>query len=96
MSAQTVQTAPISVSEVRIRMADDPGPRDRPVAWASCLINGSILLNNIAIFRDEDGSLKTRFPYRRGQAGQKYYHCRPINRETKVIIDRAILRCFSA
>lgn len=81
----------IAISEVRIRVADEPHARDGLVAWASCVINGSILLNNIVVFRDEDGALKTKFPYKRGRRGQKYYHCCPINRQTKEAIDNAIL-----
>jgi len=87
---------PITVSEVRVRMAEDDHPVDGLLAWASCVVNGSVLLNNIAIFRDPDGSLKTKFPYKRGRAGQKYYHCCPITREAKAILDKAILRGFTA
>jgi len=96
MSDHDAASEPITVSEVRVRMAEDDNPVDGLLAWASCVINGSVLLNNIAIFRDPDGNLKTKFPYKRGRAGQKYYHCCPISREAKAIIDRAILRGFSA
>ena len=47
------------------------------------------------MLRDEDGNLRTPFPYRRGTGDQKYFHYCPITRRAKEIIDEAILRCFA-
>ena len=82
----------LEVSEVRIRMADDV---DRGlVAWASCVINNSIYVNNIAIRRGREGQLFLTFPAKKSRKDIKYFYFRPINKETKEIFDRAILDGF--
>ena len=95
MAEQASTAAPIAVSEVRIRMAEGVRAGEGPLAWASCVVNGAILLNNIAIYRGRNGELKTKFPYKSGRAGQKYYHCCPITHGAKALIDEAILRGFA-
>jgi DNA-binding cell septation regulator SpoVG len=77
------------VSEVKIRFADTP--RNGLIGWASCVLNEGLFLNNIAIFENDDGSFRTRFPTKRGTGDQRYYYFRPINRETKALMDEALL-----
>ncbi len=79
----------IVVSEVAVRLARDQ--EHGPYAWASCVVNGSILLTNTAIIRDSDGGFRTRFPVKKSLTGREhYYHC-PITREAKKTIDDAVL-----
>ena len=82
---------PISVSEVKFRVADPRNAREGLVGWASCVVNGCILLNGIAVFRDDQGRLHTQFPYKRGARDRRYFYCRPITREAKERLDEAIL-----
>lgn len=86
---------PIIVTDIQVRFTDTPNPRNGVIAWASCVINGSVQLNNISIHRDDDGHLGTRFPFRQGRAGQKFFYCRPLHQEAKRILDDAILARFS-
>lgn len=82
-------TRELRVGEVRIRMADRAG--DGLIAWASCVINGCLFLNNIAIRRGADGELLLTFPAKRSRRDVKYFYFRPINAEAKEALDRAIL-----
>ena len=77
------------VSEVKIRFANVP--RDGLIGWASCVVNGGLYLNNIAIFRNADGTHRTEYPATKGTNDRLYFHFCPINRETRAVIDDAVL-----
>ena len=79
----------ITISCVRIRRANAQGTN--PVAWASFVINGTIRVSNVAVFRDEGGGYHTEFPARLGKHGQRYHYIRPLHWQTRAIIDDAIL-----
>lgn len=79
----------LHVSEVKIRFANDQ--RGGLVGWASCVVNGSLYLNNIAIFRDDDGSYRTEYPAVKGANRRLYFHFCPISREARAVIDEAVL-----
>ncbi|MCC6311597.1 MAG: septation protein SpoVG family protein [Trueperaceae bacterium] len=79
----------LRVSEVRIRMADRA--EKGLVAWASCVLNDGLFLNNIAIRRGGDGELVLTYPASRSRRDVKYFYFRPINAAAKAALDRAIL-----
>jgi len=79
----------IEVTEVRIRLAEGAG--DDLVGWASCIVNGSLFLNNIKILRHEDGEIHLSYPAVKSRSGSKHFVFNPINRETKRALDEAIL-----
>ncbi len=82
----------IVVSEVDARLSRNP--ERGPVGWASCVLNGCVLLTNIAVLRGHDGALYTQFPAKRSNIGRTYYYFCPITREAKKLIDDAILPFF--
>ncbi|HRR82457.1 MAG TPA: hypothetical protein P5532_12840 [Planctomycetota bacterium] len=82
----------IMVSEVDVCLSHDP--ERGPFGWASCVLNGAVLLTNIAVFKDEDGSFHTRFPAKKSHVGRQHYYYCPITREAKRIIDDAVLAFF--
>ena len=77
------------ISEVKIRFANDP--RDGLIGWVSCVVNDGLYLNNIAIFRNADGTYRTEYPAKKGRNERLYFHFCPINRETRALIDDAVL-----
>ena len=82
----------IMVSEVDVRRSHHP---DRgPVGWASCVLNGHVLLTNIAVFKSEDGEFYTRYPRKLSRNGREHQYFCPISREAKRIIDDAVLAFF--
>lgn len=85
---------PICVSEVKVRMAAPRHAENGPVAWASCVVNGCLCPDGIAVVKEAQGALRAEFPYRRGAHDQKHFPHRPITREAKEPIDQAILSCF--
>lgn len=79
----------LAVSEVKIRLVD--GGTDGLIGWASCVINGALYLNNIAIRRTREGNIILTFPGKRSKRDQKYFFFNPISREAKEKLDQAIL-----
>jgi DNA-binding cell septation regulator SpoVG len=81
-------SADIRIGEVKIRLYDGDEPL---VGWASCVLNDALYLNNIAIVRAEDGSLRLHFPSTRSQSDARHFHFNPITRDAQEAFDEAIL-----
>jgi len=80
---------PVDVSEVKIRLVDEGA--DGLLGWASCVVNGALYLNNIAIRRARSGELVLTYPCKRSHSDQKYFYFNPITREAHRVLDEAIL-----
>ncbi|MCL6505911.1 MAG: SpoVG family protein [Bryobacteraceae bacterium] len=89
MEPRNAEARPVDVSEVKIRLVDEGN--DGLVGWASCVVNGALYLNNIAIRRDRNGAFVLTYPCKRSRSDQKYFYFNPITREAKRVIDEAIL-----
>lgn len=79
-----------SVSDVQLRFVEDG--KDGLLAWASCVIDDAVYLNNIAIRRGKDGGLMLTYPAKLTAAGSRYYLFNPISREASAVLERAILQ----
>jgi len=79
----------LRISEVKVRFANVQ--HDGLVGWASCVVNGGLFLNNITIFGREDGTCRTEYPAKKGSNDRLYFYFCPINRQTRAIIDEALL-----
>lgn len=78
----------LKVSEVKVRLVDRHD--DGLIAWASCVVNRALFLNNIAVRNSREGKLILSFPVRK-KGNMKYFHFHPITREATRIIEDAIL-----
>lgn len=85
---------PLEVSEVRFRFPPDQS--GALVAYASCLVNDSILLNDIRIERGRLGGLVVVYPARRSATGRPHPTFHPVTREAGEAIRRAILGRLAA
>ena len=84
----------IEITEVRIRLPKrDAG---NIVGWASCLVCGGLIIDNIEILRGRDGALWVNFPSRPSRHGHALHFFYPINRRTRAAIERAVLDKFAA
>lgn len=77
-----------TISEVRIRPV--PGGSDGLLAFASCRYH-DVILNDIAIRRDETGRLFLTFPRKLSATGRPHPLHHPIDRETAAAFEDAIL-----
>ena len=85
--------APITVSEIKLRFVEDG--KDGLIAWASCVLNGTVVLNNIAVRRGRDGGLMLTYPAKQTTSGTRFYYFNPISREASAVLERAILQRLS-
>lgn len=76
------------ITEVKIRLV--PDARDGLLAYAACRY-GDVILNDIAIRRDETGRLYLTFPRKLSSTGHPHPIHFPMNRETAAAFEGAIL-----
>ena len=89
MSERPAQTPEIhTITEVRIRLA--PDATSGLVAFASC-VYGGVLLNDIAIRRDQAGHLFLTFPRKLSASGRPHPLHHPIDRETAAHFEAAVI-----
>jgi DNA-binding cell septation regulator SpoVG len=79
----------LKVSEVKIRLVDKS--EDGLIGWASCVINDSLYLNNIAIRYSRDGQVILTFPAKKSRSSLKYFYFNPISREAARVLKEAII-----
>lgn len=79
-----------AVTDVQLRFVEDG--HDGLLAWASCVLGGTVVLNNIAVRRGREGGLMLTYPAKLTAAGTRFYYFNPISREASAALERAILR----
>lgn len=79
----------IKVSEVKIRLVDKS--EEGLIGWASCVINDSLYLNNIAIRHSKEGQVILTFPAKKSKGNTKYFYFNPISHEASKILKEAII-----
>ena len=82
-------TSPLTVSEIKLRFVEDG--RDGLLGWASCVLNGTVVLNNIAVRRGREGGLMLTYPAKLTTAGTRFYYFNPISSDAAAVLDTAIL-----
>jgi len=90
LNAERKQGNDLEVSEVKIRLVSEDSSGGL-LGWASCVVNGSLYLNNIAIRRGSDGRLVLHYPIKRSRSDKKYFFFNPITHEARRVLDEAIL-----
>jgi DNA-binding cell septation regulator SpoVG len=76
------------ITEVKIRVA--PGT-DGLLGWASCVVNRTLVVNDIAIRRGKDNSLFLTYPTKVSGQGKRHPTYFPIDRETSQAFEDAIV-----
>ncbi len=79
---------PHAIAEVRIRLA--PDSTSGLVAFASC-VYGGVLLNDIAIRRDQTGNLFLTYPRKLAASGRPHPLHHPIDRQTAAQFEAAVI-----
>ena len=69
----------VTITEVKIRLADKP--EGGLLGWASCVLNGTFLLDSITIRRSLEGEIVLAFPRSKSRRGAQYHYFRPITRD---------------
>ena len=69
----------MTFTEINFRMVGKNEPM--LIAFASCVIDGKLYLNNIAIRKKHDGSIYLNFPRYTTRSGNEYPYYKPITTE---------------
>ena len=85
---EAVEQAPRVISEIRIRPV--PDGRDGLVAFVSCRYH-DVLLNDVAVRRDEDGQFYLTWPRKTGATGRPHPLHHPLTKEAAAAFDAAII-----
>jgi DNA-binding cell septation regulator SpoVG len=67
------------------------GGKNGLVAWVSCVLDGRMALNNIALRRDAGGDLYLTYPRRRSSSGTCYPYFCPVSESARLEIESEIL-----
>ena len=89
MSGCVIGASLITISQIQLRLVENG--KDGLLAWASCVINSALHLNNIAIRRGSDGVLFLTYPAKRSAAGDRYSYFNPISSEAADAVRDAVL-----
>lgn len=78
----------MTITEINFRMAGSNEPM--LIAFASCVIDNSLYLNNIAIRKKHDGEVYLSFPRYKTPTGNEYPYFKPINSDVYEKIKHAL------
>lgn len=80
---------PLRFSEIKFRLAPEPG--GDLIAYASCVVNDSLVLNDVQVRRGRQGGILLVFPSRESRSGHRHFVFHPIDRGTSEAFRAAIL-----
>ncbi len=83
------QSQPITFTDIKLRFVEDG--RDGLVAWASCVLNGTVALNNIGVRHGQDGRLFLTYPNKLVASGARLPLFHPISSQAAALLEAAIL-----
>lgn len=79
----------VTVGDIKLRFMEDG--HDGLIAWASCVLNGTVVLNNIAVRRGRNGGLYLSYPAKVSATGAKITLFHPISAEAAAVLQAAIV-----
>lgn len=81
--------SPCEVSNIRI--VSVKSGRDNLIAWVSCLLSGTMVLNNIGVRRGRDGELFLTYPNKVTATGARVTLFHPVSSDAAAVLDAAIV-----
>ena len=82
------------VADVRFTAASTEDVERGLFGWVSCLINGTLCLDGLAVRRTLDGRLVLSFPARTDGAGRQHFYVRPLDDCARREIEEAVFRAL--
>jgi len=82
------------ISQVEFKAAGDQDRETGLLGWVTLKLNGTMLIDGIALRRTRDGRVTISFPARHDDAGRKHFVVKPLNEETRLTIERQILEAL--
>ena len=82
----------IQISNVRFSPLSDREASHGLCGWISCILNGRIQIDGIALRRTRGGRMTLSFPCRQDKSGRQYYYIRPLDDGARREIERQIFQ----
>jgi DNA-binding cell septation regulator SpoVG len=86
--------AQIKITDVRFSAARDDETAAGLIGWVSCVLNGNIHLDGVAVRRTADGRHVLSFPARRDAGGYQHFFIRPIGNVARMEIEAQVFRAL--
>lgn len=80
------------IRELRLKPASSQEQRTGLLGWLSGRLGPHLKVDGIAIRRTLDGHLRLSFPERRDSAGRSHPYLKPVDDETRRLIEREVFR----
>ena len=84
----------LKVTNVEFVGATEADIRTGLLGYVSCVVNGSLALDGIAVRQTSDGHLTLSFPARRDWLGRQRFPVRPFDDRARLEIERQIFRAL--
>ena len=85
----------LQVTGVQFVAADGRDRRTGLLGWISCVVNGALVLDGIALRRTRSGRLRLSFPARRDSRGILHHHIRPLDDFTRRDLERQVFELLA-
>lgn len=83
-------TVALLISAVRFSPSLVWRQRDGLLGYVSCVLNGHVILDGIALRRTAGGRLALAFPKRRDRSGKRHALIRPLDSDARQEIERQV------
>ncbi len=84
----------VKVSGVGLKTARPEQIERGLLGFVAFVLNGSFLLDGLALRRTREGRLTLSWPARRDQAGRDHYVVRPLDDDARVAVEHAVLKAL--
>ena len=80
----------LHVTGVQFVAADGHDRKAGLLGWISCVVNGALVLDGIALRRTRNGRLRLSYPARRDRSGILHHHIKPRDDATRRDLERQV------
>jgi DNA-binding cell septation regulator SpoVG len=84
----------VKIDNVHFTAADHAAVEGGLLGWVSCILNGSLKLDGLALRRTADGRLTLAFPSRKDGYGQKHYFLKPITDQARREVEHQVFQAL--
>jgi len=85
----------IKIDNVHFQAANSTYAASGLLGWISATLNNSLQLDGLALRKTRDGRFVLSFPARTDGAGRQHHYLRPLNDDTRRIIERQVFAALA-
>jgi hypothetical protein len=85
---------PLQLTEIQYTFAPERDFERGLLGWVSCVVNGTIRLDGIAVRRTRRGRLRLSFPAKSSLTGSQFFYVRPLDAAAREHIEQQIFQAL--